>query len=32
MLKITDKAKDEIKRTLTEYPGKFLRVVMTGIG
>jgi len=32
MVKITDVAKDKIKEVLSENPGKYLRIVMQGIG
>jgi Fe-S cluster assembly iron-binding protein IscA len=32
MVKITDVAKDKIKEVLKENPGKYLRIVLQGIG
>jgi len=32
MFEITDAAKDKIKEVLNKYPGKYLRIVMEGIG
>ncbi len=32
MVEITDVAKDKIKEVLNEYPGKYLRIVLEGIG
>jgi Fe-S cluster assembly iron-binding protein IscA len=32
MVEITDMAKDRIKEVLNENPGKYLRIVMEGMG
>jgi len=32
MVEITDVAKDKIKEVLNENPGKYLRIVMEGVG
>ena len=32
MMEITDVAKDKLKEVLNENPGKYLRIVMEGIG
>jgi Fe-S cluster assembly iron-binding protein IscA len=32
MVEITDVAKDKLKEVLNENPGKYLRIVMQGIG
>jgi Fe-S cluster assembly iron-binding protein IscA len=32
MVEITDAAKDKIKEVLNENPGKYLRIVMQGVG
>jgi Fe-S cluster assembly iron-binding protein IscA len=32
MVEITDVAKDKLKEVLNENPGKYLRIVMEGVG
>ena len=32
MLEITDVAKDKLKEVFNENPGKYLRIVMEGVG
>ncbi len=32
MIKITDKAKQELQVILTENPGKLLRIIFNGVG